>query len=393
MGKKPTYEELEQRIEELEKETSELKRAEEALLRSEKRYRTVLDSIGEAYFEVDLSGNFTFYNDSLCRMLGYRREELLGMNNRDYMAPGSHKEIYEFFNQIYRTGKPGKKAVYEIMGKDGSRGFHELSASLIRDQAGQPIGFRGIARDITEFIKLQSQLQQARKMEAIATLAGGIAHQFNNALTPIIGNIGLLEMDYRENEELMRYLKDMKSAGRRMADLTSQLLAYARGGKYSAVILSLGDVVQQTLPLMEHTLNPGVRVETDFPQEVWDVKADSTQMQMVVSAIIANANEAIDGPGRIRISAANVELDPAFTVNYPGIETGPYVRLCIEDNGRGMNEETRNRIFEPFFTTHFMGRGLGMPAAYGIVANHKGIITVDSALGKGTQVCVYIPAA
>jgi two-component system cell cycle sensor histidine kinase/response regulator CckA len=178
-----------------------------------------------------------------------------------------------------------------------------------------------------------------------------------------------------------------------MADLTSQLLAYARGGKYNAILMSLGHVVQETLPLVEHTLNPGVRVETDLPQRLWDVKADPTQMQMVASAVIANANEAMEGPGRIRISVGNVELDQAFTADYPGIDTGPYVRLCIEDNGRGMNEETKKRMFEPFFTTHFLGRGLGMPAAYGIVANHNGIITVDSALGKGTRVCVYLPAA
>ena len=117
---------------------------------SEERYRTILDIVEEAYFEVDLAGNFTFFNDALCRMLGYSSAELLGMNNREYMPPGASRDIFTLFNQIYRTGTPVKKAVHEIIGKDGMRRFHELSASLMRDQAGRPIGFRGLSRDITD---------------------------------------------------------------------------------------------------------------------------------------------------------------------------------------------------------------------------------------------------
>jgi two-component system cell cycle sensor histidine kinase/response regulator CckA len=184
----------------------------------------------------------------------------------------------------------------------------------------------------------------------------------------------------------------MKSAGRRMAHLTSQLLAYARGGKYNAILMSLGDVVQETLPLIEHTLNPGVRVETDLPQKSWDVKADPTQMQMVFSAIISNANEAMEGPGCIRISVKEIDPDAAFRKRCSGLKRGPHVCLSVEDNGKGMDEETRERIFDPFFTTHFMGRGLGMASVYGIVANHGGTILVDSELAKGTKVRIYLPA-
>lgn len=188
---------------------------------------------------------------------------------------------------------------------------------------------------------------------------GGIAHQLNNALTPILGNIGLLEMDYREDHDLMQCLKDMKSAGRHMAHLTSQLLAYVRGEKYHPTVMSLGDLVQETLPLGEHTLNPGVSLETDLP-EVSPVEADGTQMQMVVSAIIANANEAMEGPGRIRVALANIEPDPALMRRCPGLRPGPYVCLSVSDDGKGMDEETKERISDPFFTTQFMGRGLGM---------------------------------
>ncbi|MCF8146752.1 MAG: PAS domain S-box protein [Deltaproteobacteria bacterium] len=163
MAKKAHYEGLEQRIGELEQEAIELKRTGAALRQSEERYRTVLDSIEEAYFEVDLAGNFTFFNDSLCRVLGYSREELLGKNNREYMPPGSSSEIFALFNQIYRTGKPVKKVVYEIIGKDGRRCFHELSASLMKDHAGQPIGFRGISHDITDLKKAWDALRESEE--------------------------------------------------------------------------------------------------------------------------------------------------------------------------------------------------------------------------------------
>jgi len=184
----------------------------------------------------------------------------------------------------------------------------------------------------------------------------------------------------------------MKESAHRMAHLTSQLLAYARGGKYNVQTMSLAKFVTDTIPLIKHTLNPDVRVETDLPPDVSAVKADPTQMQMVFSSIVTNSNEAIDPPGRIRISTRNVELDEAFIKDHPGLKPGPHVCLSIEDDGKGMDEETTGRIFEPFFTTHFVGRGLGMASAYGIVTNHDGAITVDSEPGEGTVVKIYLPA-
>jgi len=500
------------------RDISKRKRMEEALRESEEKYRTLLDRIEEAYFEVDIAGNFTFFNDSLSKSLGYSDDELMGTNNRDYMSPDSSKKIYELFNQIYNTGNPIKKVVYEIIRKDGSRGFHELSASLMKDQAGQAIGFRGIAhditerkqaeealreseayfreitenasdmilildnngtityasssverfmgyspeemigkstldfihpediqramldfgasirmeetaipnsfrvlhkdgsecvfeglgknllhhptvsgfimniRDITESRRLQAQLQEAQKMEAIATLAGGVAHLFNNALSSITGHTGLLEMEYPEDEKIMDYAKAMKQSAYRMAHLTSQLLAYARGGKYNPQTMSLSNFVEGALPIIRHILDPDIRLETDLPQDVMNVKVDRTQMQMVLSALMINSNEAINPPGRIRISTRNIEVDQGFIKDHPGLKPGPYVCLSIEDDGKGMDEETKERIFEPFFTTHFIGRGLGMPAAYGIVTNHDGAITVDSEPGKGATVFIYLPA-
>ncbi|MBL7173494.1 MAG: response regulator [Desulfobacteraceae bacterium] len=242
--------------------------------------------------------------------------------------------------------------------------------------------------------KVQELEKQGEKFKiaAIATLAGGIAHEFNNALMGILGNIELLKMDLPEDERRDKYFKAMKSASHRMSRLTDQLLAYAQGGKYQPKDLKLDDFVIQTLPILQHDINSAIRVETHFSKDIPHIKADYTQMQMVLSAILANSNEAIEDEGFIRITAENKDLDEAFTKHHPGLKPGPYVCLTVEDDGKGMDEETTSRIFEPFFTTKFHGRGMGMPAVYGIVKNHDGWIYVDSELGKGTTVRIYLPA-
>ena len=220
----------------------------------------------------------------------------------------------------------------------------------------------------------------------------GVAHEFNNALMGIMGNIELLKMDFPENEKSDRYFEIMKRSGYRMSRLTDQLLAYAKGGKYQPKSLGLNDFVMETLPILKHDLSPEIRVETHFPKNISHIKADHAQMQMVLSAILSNSNEAIEDEGLIKITTENQDIDEDFTKRHPSLKPGPHVCLTIEDDGKGMDEKTRNGIFEPFFTTKFQGRGMGMAAAYGIVMNHDGGISVDSERGKGTIVRIYLPA-
>ena len=364
----------------------------EALRESEEKYRTILESIEDGYFEVDLSGNLTFFNDSMCKIFGYSKDELIGMNNRQYTDEVYAKEIYQTFNKVYTTGKPNKSFHWPVIRKDGTKRTVAASVSLRRDTEGEPMGFRGIVRDISERKRFEAQLQQVTKMEAIATLAGGVAHEFNNTLMGIMGNIELLKINFSDDGGIDKQLESMKGAGHRMSRLTAQLLAYAEGGKYQPKDLKLDDFVIETLPILQHNLNPTVSVETVFPKDISHIEADHAQMQMVLSAILANSNEAIEDEGIIRITAENKDLDEDFTKQHPGLEPGYYVCLTIEDNGKGMDEKTKSGIFEPFFTTKFQGRGMGMAAVYGIIMNHDGGISVDSELGKGTVVQIYLPA-
>lgn len=241
--------------------------------------------------------------------------------------------------------------------------------------------------------QMEARLRQAQKMEAVGILAGGIAHQFNNALYVIRGNIDLLEMDFSGNENVADYTKKIETSARRMTQLVAQLLAYARGGKYQIKKLSLNDFIRNTLPLIKHSIDHEIHLDTELPRDIFNIEADLTQMQMLLSAILINASEAMNGKGCIRIACKNIMLTDKDVEDFSGLKPGNYVTLTITDDGKGMDKETRKRIFEPFFTTKFEGRGLGMAAAYGIVKNHDGWISVDSEPGRGTIVKIYLPAA
>jgi signal transduction histidine kinase len=244
-----------------------------------------------------------------------------------------------------------------------------------------------------ELIQYERRLQRIQKMEAIATLAGGIAHEFNNALSGVMLNIDLLKFTFPENEQIQKHTDAAKRSAKYMAKLTKQLLSYAKGGKHNVRTKSFSEFITETLPTVKHVIAPTIDVETDLPSDLYKISADFTQIQMVLTGILANASEAIKESGCIFIQAKNVKINEPCTENFNETTLGPYVCLTIEDDGQGMDENTSRRIFDPFFTTRFQGRGLGMAAAYGIIKNHGGWISVNSQKGKGTKVKIFLPEA
>jgi nitrogen-specific signal transduction histidine kinase/CheY-like chemotaxis protein len=266
-----------------------------------------------------------------------------------------------------------------------------------KSRDGKYYGALAFAVDITdserselEKYRLSTRLQQAQKMEAIATLAGGVAHQFNNALAVIMGNLELIQMEDLPDEKLHRYIDPIGQAGQKMVQLTGQLLAYARGGKFQTQTIEAHTFVKETLRLVKHSIAPNVEIQTDLDKDTDHIDVDLTQMQMLLAAILSNASEAMDGEGLVSIRLKNTRIGPKECKDNPGLKPGRYVLLRIADNGRGMDEQTRHRIFEPFFTTKFQGRGLGMAAVYGIMKKHGGFVYVDSVTGEGTTVSIYL---
>ena len=331
-------------------------------------------------------------------MLGYEKGELIGQNHWVVYHPDYQKLTKERAQARMRGEEILRRYEVKLQRKDGSWFYGEINAQPVTFLSDKESGIQVWVKDIMEQklaeeerIEIESRLQQATKLEAISTLAGGVAHEFNNALMGIMGNIELLKIELPEDERRAKYFKAMNESGHRMSRLTDQLLAYAQGGKYHARALKLEDFIVETLPILQHDLNPEVRVETHFPKMSY-IRADHTQMQMVLSAIVANSNEAMEDGGIITIAAENRDIDEDFTKKHPAFKPGSYVCLTIEDDGKGMDEETISGIFEPFFTTKFQGRGMGMAAVYGIIKGHDGAITVDSEPGKGTVVRIYLPA-
>lgn len=372
------------------KTIKERQRAEDALRKSEERFRKTTDLLPTIICEIDIDMMITYMNRAGFEIFGYSEADLdSGINIIDLINPDDKGRAAQRIDEIMQGAKLAADE-YEMLGKDGSdMGVFVSFAPMHKE--GKVVGMRASIVDVTEQKNLQARLQEAQKMEAIATLAGGIAHEFNNALGAVIPNIDILKIKFPDNKEMSKYVKPMYSSARRMAHLTSQMLAYARGGKYLPQNISLSSFVRDTLPLIKHTIEHSIHVETDLQDGVSNVEADLTQLQMVLLAVVVNATEAIEGKGYIRIITRSEEINEEFAKHHPDLKPGSYVCLRIEDNGSGMAEETRKKVFAPFFTTKFHGRGLGMAAVYGIVKNHDGFVLVDSELRKGTVVRIYLP--
>ena len=376
---------------ELKMQNEELRRIQGELEKARDRYSHLYDFAPVGYFTVSENGIVMEANLTAATLLGVERSALVGSPFSRFVLREDQDILYFHRKRLFETKEP-KSCRLRLVKKGSSEFYANLEWMIVEDGDGGLRQIRIVASDITEQKELENKVRQVRKMEAIGTIAGGIAHQFNNALHIITSRIDLLEMDFPGDENISKSTKEIKNSTFRMAQLTAQLLAYARGGKYHAKTVSLSDFVRETLSLARRVVDSSIHVDLDLPLDILNVKIDLIQLQMVLSAVLVNASEAMEGEGRIRIACRNEIITEEIDGNSPKLTPGNYACLIISDDGKGMNEETNKRVFEPFFTTKAEGRGLGLAAAYGIVKNHDGWISVDSELGKGTVVKIYLPA-
>jgi PAS domain S-box-containing protein len=499
----------------------------EALLESEQKYRTILETIEEGYYEVDIDGNFTFFNDSMCKILGYPKDELLGMNNRQYMDRENAKKMYQVFNRVYNTGKPNKGFDWQFTRKDGTKRYVETSVSLMKDAEGQRIGFRGILRDVTdrklgeEALKeseekyrtlfedsleamsltqqgkivdvnpawlrlhgfedkkevigmdiidvihpedkrilverrrmwpkmkervyqlrdvrkdgsvvdvevyssgislggkdailatlrditerkraeeekrdLEEKLRHSEKMEAIGTLAGGVAHDLNNILSGLVSYPELVLMDLPEDSHLRRPILTMQKSGQKATAIVQDLLTLARRGVAVTEVVNLSTIVSEYLISPEcgklKEFHPNVKLQTDLEADLLPILGSPVHLSKTVMNLVSNAAEAMPSGGTIFISTENRHADSPIR-GYDRVEEGDYVILTVSDSGIGIPAEDIGKIFEPFYTKKTMGRsgtGLGMAVVWGTVKDHKGYIDVQSREGKGTTFTLYFP--
>ena len=382
----------------------ERKRVNEALKLSEEKYRTILESIEDGYYETDPAGNLIFFNEPMCRILGYHQVELIGLNNRRYMDEFNTRKVYNAFSRMFQTGKPINRFDFEVITKGGEKRHIDASASLIVDEKNQPIGFRGIARDITEQKisekekkMLESQLQRAQKMEAIGMLAGGVAHDLNNILAGLVSYPELLLMDLPEDSPLRRPIQTIQRAGEKAAAIVQDLLTLARRGVALAEAVNINDGITEYLrsPVfgLLQSYHPKVRVELDLEKDLFNILGSPVHLNQTIMNLVSNAAEAMPEGGLIQIITANQYIDKPIR-RYDQVEEGDYVTLKIIDNGIGISPHDIDRIFEPFYTKKVMGRsgtGLGMAVVWGTIKDHHGYIDVQSTLGQGTTFILYFP--
>jgi len=382
----------------------ERKRTEEALRESEEKYRTILESIEDGYYEVDIAGDFTFFNDSMCRILGYTKDELMGMNNRQCSDKQTAKKVYQFFNKTYNTGKPSKLFDCEFIKKNGTKRYVETSVLLMKDSEAQPIGFRGIVRDISsrkkvekEQKRLETQLQRAEKMEAIGTLAGGVAHDLNNVLSGIVSYPDLLLMQLPEDSPLRNPIFTIQKSGQKAAAIVQDLLTLARRGVSVTEAVNLNNTVTEYLISPEYEtlkeFHPVVTFKKDLKEDLLYVLGSPVHLSKTIMNLVSNAAEAMPEGGEILISTENRYIDKPIR-GYENVKEGYYVTLTVSDTGTGISKEDMEKIFEPFYTKKKMGRsgtGLGMAVVWGTVKDHKGYIDVQSAEGKGTTFILHFP--
>jgi len=367
-----------------------------ALIASEARYRRLFETSQDGILIIDAdTGRIIDVNPFLVQLLGYRSEEFVG---QALWRLGPFKDIRAnkaAFRELLREGyiryehlpletKDGRCIEVEFISNVYQVGHQRTIQCNIRDNSQR----KQVEK---ENRVVEAKIKQAQKMSAIAILAGGVAHQFNNALAVIIGSINLLEEETLD-PELEESMELIKKASFQMSRMTRELLAFARGEKYNIETLSLEALISNSLPLIKNLVKSFITIEIEIAHDLPPVRADRDQMQMALLAIVSNASEAIASAGRIRIVCRKEVMSAARVKDFPDLMPGCYVSLMVEDNGRGMDEETCRRVFEPFFTTHFPGKGLVMAAIYGMVKSHKGYISIESQVGQGTTVCLYLPA-
>jgi two-component system cell cycle sensor histidine kinase/response regulator CckA len=379
---------------------SKRREADDALRESEEKYRTILESIEEGYFETDLEGNLTFFNNPFCKILGYSRDQLMGMNTRQYTTPETAERMDRMAERIRENRVPENATDYDVIRPEGDKVMLELSFSLRKDPERQPIGFRGVLRDISERKKteeekhkLETQLQQAQKMESIGTLAGGIAHDFNNILMGIQGNASLMLLKISSEHPNYEKIKNIEQYVQNGTALTKQLLGFARRGKYLVKATDLNEIIDKSSSLFARTRKE-IQVHTNLFEAIWSAEVDRGQIEQVLLNLYVNAWQAMPGGGDLYLNTENIILDGSYVKPYK-VEPGRYVKISITDTGVGIDKETLERIFEPFFTTKEMGRGtgLGLASVYGIIKSHGGYINVYSELDQGTTFTIYLPAS
>ena len=362
---------------------TERKHAEERI----REQAALLDQAQDAILVRDLEENILFWNKGAEKIYGWTAEEVVGKT--------VFKESSPQFAEVRKAVIQNEKWQGEIRQtrRDGAEIVVESRWTLVRDEKGQPNSILVINTDVTEKKRMEAQFLRAQRMESIGTLAGGIAHDLNNVLSPILMAIDMLQLRSTD-EASKKWLDVLRTNAERGADMVRQVLSFARGVEGERVALQPKHLIKEIVKILRETLPKSIEISFQIPNNLWILSVDATQMHQVLMNLCVNARDAMPEGGSISIKAENAVVDENYAQMHLEAKPGRFVMITVSDTGAGMSPETQNRIFEPFFTTKEMtkGTGLGLSTVLTIVKSHGGFVNVYSEMHKGSQFTVYIPA-
>ena len=383
---------------------SERIKAEEALRESESRFRGAFEHSAIGMALVSPEGKWLRVNFSLCEMLGYSEEELLAKTFQEITHPDDLEADLEYVRQMLAGAIETYTMEKRYFHKQGHTVWILLAVSLVRESSGAPLHFISQIENITgrkqaeeDRLTLERQMLNAQKLESLGVLAGGVAHDFNNILTAVIGNTELAIMRLPPASPVLSNLQQIEKSAERAADLAKQMLAYSGKGRFVIETIDLNSLLEEMLHIMEVSVSKKVLLRLDLHRPLPPMVADAAQIRQIIMNLVINGSEAIaDKSGVITIKTGSVQVEEMQVAGICQGEKlcgGEYVFFEVSDSGCGMDKETVAKIYDPFFSTKFTGRGLGMSAVQGIVRGHKGAILIASEPGSGSCFRILLPAA
>ena len=383
---------------------TERKQMDETLRKSEQRFRSLVETTSDWVWEVDQNGFYTYISPKVKELLGYEPEEVIGKKPFDFMPLDETEQIAELFSNIVKSRKPFMRLENKNVHKNGRLIVLETSGVPVFEKDGSFAGYRGIDRDITERKRaeeerenLEIRIQRMKKMEALGTLAGGVAHDLNNILSGIVGYPDLILMQLPEDSPLRESILALKRSGLKAAAVVQDLLTLARRGMVSMEVMNWNSVISEYMKSPEQekiqSLHSHVLFEVLLESDLLPIKGSPVHLSKIVMNLISNAAEAIPEKGVVTLSTRNQYLDRPIK-GYDHVKEGDYVVLEVSDTGRGISTEDMGRIFEPFYTKKVTGRsgtGLGLAVVWGTTKDHSGYIDVQSEEGRGTTFKLYFP--
>jgi two-component system cell cycle sensor histidine kinase/response regulator CckA len=373
------------------RDVTESRRAEEALREGEVRYRQLTEQATDIIYNCDLEGHFTFVNPTGTRLTKYTEKELLGRHFLSLIRKDYRDRAGEFYTRQRLESIRSTYFEFPAIAKDGSELWIGQSVQIVEEH-GEPVGVQAIARDITARLALEDQLRQAQKMEAIGRLAGGVAHDFNNVLTAILGSADLLSLMLEPDDPKWAEADAIKRAAERGAALTKRLLAFSRPHRASAAIVDLTEIVRNMEPMLRRLVLEKIVIRVTAARPIIHVRADETAVNQIMLNLVVNARDAMPEGGTAAVNMSVIALAEPLALRL-GVMPGQYACLSVSDTGCGIPAELQRHLFEPFFTTKppEQGTGLGLSIVYGIVKSLGGAIEVQSEVGRGAAFTVYLP--